>query len=313
MTDCIPGLVSVIVPVYNREHLVGKTIDSILAQSYPAVEIVAINDGSTDGSLSILTAYSQRHAGKITVIDQANGGQVRARNCGIRRSRGEYIAFLDSDDTWAREKLTLQIPLFRDNVGLVYSGINEVDAQGAVVRKVLPEPGMRGEIYRHLLVRNRMTGGTVVVTRKALDEAGHFDESFRAAENWDLWIRIARRFAADFVDQPLLNYLKHGGNMSQDGERMAAANWAMLQKHIPSVPSEEQLTKSYLEAYAHYYYQLGVHCFGQGSYGEARQMFRRCWKYVPSYKDSVLRTVRTFAGKEVNQLMSRLKRVLTGD
>ena len=308
LTQYVPGLVSVIVPVYNRERLVAKTVDSILCQSYPDVEIVAVNDGSTDGSLSVLTGYAQSRQGKIKVIDQVNSGQVKARNCGIRASRGEFIGFLDSDDTWEKEKLSLQIPLFKGNVGLVYSGINEVDADGNVTRTVYPEPGLRGDIYGRLLVRNRMTGGSVVVSRRALDEVGLFDESFRAAENWDLWIRISRCFTVDFIDQPLVNYLKHHGNMSQDGGRMAEATWSILQKHLPGFPEEEQLRSSYLKAYSDYYYRLGVQCFGEGDYRKARHMFRSCWKYIPGYKDSVLRTIRTLVGKDINGWISRLKR-----
>lgn len=307
MAEYTRGLVSVIVPVYNREHMVGKTLDSILHQSYEPVEIVAVNDGSIDGSLLVLSGYAQRYPGKIIVIDQSNAGQVRARNKGISASRGEYIAFLDSDDTWEREKLSQQIPLFKGNVGLVYSGINEVDPDGRITSTVLPDPGMRGDIYRHLLVRNRMVGGSVVVTRKALDEVGLFDESFRAAENWDLWIRISRRFETDFVDKPLVNYLIHPGNMSQDNGRMAEGGWAILKKHLPTLPEEESLRNSYLEAYANHYYGLGAQHFAKYEYREARKMFFKCWEYVPNYRDSVVRVCRTLMGKEINTFLSKIK------
>lgn len=309
MAEYIPGLVSVIVPVYNREHMIGKTLDSILCQSYPHIEIIAVNDGSTDGSLSVLMAYAQSHPENVVVINQSNTGQVRARNRGIVESRGEYIAFLDSDDTWEIEKLSLQMPLFRGNVGLVYSGINEVAPDGRIIRVVLPEPDMQGNIYQHLLIRNRMTGGSVVVTRKALDAVGLFDESFRAAENWDLWIRISRRFEADFVNNPLVNYLKHQGNMSQDSRRMADGAWSILQKHLPVLPNEKNLRNSYREAYANYYYGLGVQCFGERNYSEARKMFLCCWKYIPNYQDTFLRTIRTLLGKKINIILSDLKKM----
>ena len=312
MTDSISGLVSVIVPVYNRERLVGKTLESILGQTYTDVEIVAVNDGSTDGSLAVLMEHAGRNRGRITVIDQPNAGQVKAKNRGISAARGRYIAFLDSDDTWEKEKLSLQMPLFRGNVGLVYCGINEIDGQGHVTRTVPPEPGVRGDVYRHLLIKNRMTGGAVVVTRESLDEVGLFDESLRAAENWDLWIRISRRFMVDFVDRPLVNYLKHQGNMSNDGGRMAEATLSLLQKHLPVLPPEEPLRSSYMQAYAEYCYTMGVQYFGTGDYREARKMFRNCWKYIPNYKDSVARTIRTLAGRRVNDALSRLKKIARG-
>lgn len=291
-------------PTYNREHIVGKTIDSILDQSYPNFEIIVVNDGSTDGTSLVLQEYVKRYPGKVVVIHQNNAGQVRARNRGIAESAGEFVAFLDSDDTWEKEKLSLQIPLFRGNVGLVYSGINEVDSEGRITRTVLPETDMRGDIYPHLLVKNRMTGGSVVVTRKALNEAGLFDESFRAAENWDLWIRISRNFDVDFVSKPLVNYMRHSGNMSVDGRRMGEGAWSILQKHLPSMPRQKHLVRSYREAYANYYYQLGVEYFGQRRYTDARENFLRCWKYRPNYQDSLLRLIRTLMGVRLNGLLS---------
>ena len=307
MAECTPGLVSVIVPVYNRENMVGKTLDSILCQTYPNIEIVAVNDGSSDGSLAVLSEYAQRHPGKIVVIDQSNTGQVRARNNGIAASRGEFIAFLDSDDTWEEDKLSLQIPLFTGNVGLVYSGIYEVDSVGRKTGTVLPESPVRGDIYRYLLVKNRMTGGSVVVTRKVLDKVGWFDECFRAAENWDLWIRISKEYEVDYVAKPLVNYLKHAGNMSHDIARMEHGSWSILQKHLPVMPDEADLKESYLEAYANYYYGIGVQYFGMYKYREARKMFLQCWQYIPNYHDSLVRVCRTLLGAKVNMFLSLVK------
>lgn len=307
MFEITSGLVSVIVPVFNREQLVAKTLDSILWQSYPYVEIIAVNDGSTDGSLAVLSEYAQRYPDKLVILDQSNAGQVRSRNNGITASRGEYIAFLDSDDTWAQDKLSLQIPLFQGNVGLVYSGINEIDAEGRITATVLPEPAMRGDIYRHLLVKNRMTGGAVVVTRKALNAVGCFDESFLAAENWDLWIRISKEFEVEYVNKPLVNYLKHAGNMSQDSPRMVQGAWNILQKHLPCVPADKSLKKCYLEAYANYYYGLGVRHFGAFKYKESREMFFQCWKFMPCYRDSLLRFLRTLCGRGINRRIHKLK------
>ena len=307
MSEYTSSLVSVIVPVYNREQMVRKTLDSILCQSYSHLEIVAVNDGSSDGSLSVLCEYERNFPGKILVIDQPNAGQVRARNNGISAAHGAYIAFLDSDDTWEPEKLSLQMPLFKGNVALVYCGINEVDSDGMTTSTVHPEPGMRGDIYRQLLIRNRMTGGSVVVARRAIDAVGCFDESFRAAENWDLWIRIAKEYGVDYVDKPLVNYLKHSGNMSQDNNRMSDGSWAILQKHLPALPKDQKLVGSYKEAYAFYYYGLGVHYFGKKDYGRTREMFFKCWKFIPNYRDSLIRVFRSYLGVRINHFLSYIK------
>ena len=131
VAEFIPRLVSVIFPVYKREHLIAETLDSILAQTYREFEIVAINDGSKDGSALILNRYAAQHPGVFRIIDQENTGQVVARNNGIKQARGEYIAFPDSDDRWVPEKLEEQVPLFDQlDVGLVYSGITKIDELG---------------------------------------------------------------------------------------------------------------------------------------------------------------------------------------
>jgi glycosyltransferase involved in cell wall biosynthesis len=234
-----------------------------------------------------------------------------ARNTGIRASSGEYVAFLDSDDTWLPAKLARQVPLFRDKVGLVYCAICEVDDNGALIRTVPCEQGMRGRIYERLLVRNRMTGGSVVVTRRALETAGLFDETLRAAENWDLWIRISKEFDVDFVDEPLVNYLKHESNMSRDVTRMQEATWTLLQKHLPQpLEPSHPLYSSYQEAYANFFYNCGVASFGIQRYSDARKEFMECWRYLPHYRDSKLRYFRTYLGRLGNGLLSMVAKTV---
>lgn len=302
---------SVIVPVYNREHIVPRALDSILAQTYEPLEIIAIDDGSTDGSRRVLEDYSHRYPGVVRVVGQSNAGPAVARNTGLRRARGEYIAFLDSDDIWVQNKLELQVPLLVGNVGLVYSGIEEIDALGRSLGTVRCEADMRGDIYRHLLVRNRMTGGTVLTSREVLDRVGMFDENLRAAENWDLWIRISREFEIDFVDLPLTRYLKHTQSLSFDSPRMREAATAVLRKHFPDPPVPgSALRESYDAAYAYFYYRWGVQLFGKGEYSGCRDLFRRCWQHIPGYRDSRVRYLRSLLGKRINLSLSKLRTLL---
>lgn len=304
------GLVSVIVPVYNRENHVANALKSILKQTYSNLEIIVINDGSTDGTLSVIEKFERNNHGVINIIDQNNSGQAVARNKGIKKARGRYVAFLDSDDTWHPEKLQMQIPLFRDNVGLVYSGINEVDSNGKIIRTVLPEVNMRGSIYYKLLVRNRMTGGSVVLLRSALEKVGLFDPNLKAAENWDLWIRIAREFAVDFVNLPLMNYLRHDGNMSANSMLMGRSTDELLKKHFPVKPETGDLLNAYNMAYANYYYSNGVKLFSNEDYLNARRLFIKSWKLVPNYRDTLQRLIRCFIGKRGNSFLSRFRTLL---
>lgn len=309
MMDTVSGLVSVIVPVYNRESLVQITIESILAQTYLNIEIVLVDDGSTDNSGKVLDEYAARFPDKIKVIHQQNTGQVIARNNGIEVSTGEYIAFLDSDDTWLPQKLEKQIPLFVDDVGLVYSGIYEVDDNGNILKTVLPEKNMRGNIYYRLLVKNAMTGGTVVVKRNVLDDVGLFDQQLQAAENWDLWIRISQQYTVDYVSEPLVRYLKHEGNMSADSSFMTSATKDIYRKHIPDNSDDPRLKNARVQAYAYLHYCAGVFAFGKKDYNLARREFLTCWFYVPLYKDSLLRFLRSFLGGRGNEVLSKLRRL----
>lgn len=308
--DFVPGLVSVIVPVYNREHLISETLDSILEQTYRPIEIVVINDGSTDCSIDILNQYASRNPGIFNIIDQHNTGQVAARNNGIRTARGEFIAFLDSDDKWHPLKLEKQIPMFSTpNVALVYSGLEKIDESGRPFQTELCDPSRTDELYMHLLVSNQMTGGTVVVTRAVLNEVGLFDESFKAAENWDLWLRVCRDHRAKLVNEPLVQYRVHGQNMSKDRMLMIQAKEAIISKHCSYKARNEEEAKFQNLAYADIDYCRGVHYFSNGQYQQAKPFFKNTIKRHALYKDSLVRLIRCYLGSG-NRLLSNLKKKL---
>ena len=132
MSARVKGQVSVIVPTFNREKLVVETVDSILAQTYDNLQVVVVDDGSQDGTQAVLEGLRTKDA-RVTVVSQANAGQVRARNNGLQHATGEFVAFLDSDDTWHTTKLEKQIPLFVEQVGMVFCGINEIDDSGVCI------------------------------------------------------------------------------------------------------------------------------------------------------------------------------------
>lgn len=307
------SLVSVIVPVYNRAGYVCEAIESILNQSYREVEVVLINDGSTDDTIDVLMRYQNTHPTRVIVIDQKNSGQVVARNNGIKKASGKYIAFLDSDDTWAENKLELQMPLFSEkDVGLVYSGIYNIDENGKLIDEELCDSALVDDIYYHLLIRNRMTGGTVVVSREALDKVGLFDEAFSAAENWDLWLRISKHFKARLVNQPLVYYRKHPGNMSKDFNLMISAKEAILNKHTNPNESDSKALAAFVEAQADLAYVKGVYHFSNTEYSLARGYFKEALSLVPDYKDAKIRLARTLLGRPGNKLLSKVKGIING-
>lgn len=249
MTDTVPA-VAIIIPCYNAQGTLAPTLDSALAQSFRDFVIVAVNDGSQDDTLAILEQYAKRHPDKIQVISQPNRGQTVAKNVGIANSRGEFIAFLDSDDLWAPDKLEKQLTLMaaRPDTGLCYTAARQIDVQGAVVGTIGVSASHRGRCVNELILRNNIVASSVLARRAAIERAGLFDEHLRACENWDLWIRIARDYAVEFIDEPLTSYRVHPNNMSKNFERMFQARMYVIDKHLPQGDEDPELRERRREA-----------------------------------------------------------------
>lgn len=302
-----PDLVSVIVPVYNRAHLVTETVASILGQTYQNIEIILINDGSTDDSLKVVQALQQESPDVIRIIDQENQGQTVARNQGIKHARGKYVAFLDSDDLWVSGKLEWQIPLFDEGVGLVYGGVEFINEHGETTGFDSCDSAIQGKIYPHLLVKNRMTGGSVVVLREALDMVGMFDPEFRAAENWDLWLRICKEYEARLVDKPVVKYRLHPNNMSKDVMLMQDAKQQIMAKHCNKNSADKLVAQYSKLAEADLFYKLGVYNFSREQYGEAIRNFARVITISPLYEDTPVRLLRSLLGSRGNRILRKFK------
>jgi len=199
--------VSVIVPTYNRVHLLPRALDSVLAQTFEGFEALIVDDGSTDGTAELVKDYAERDPRVRYLRQPQNAGVSAARNRGLRESRGEFIAFLDSDDEWFPEKLARQVQRFRelpDRVGLLYGGVENLGPDGG--REVYT-PTHRGDLYRTLLERNVIHGTSgVMLRRTAAERAGFFDEGIPAIEDHDYWLRVVRHFDVDFIPEPLIRY-----------------------------------------------------------------------------------------------------------
>lgn len=194
--------VSVVICVYKGERFLRAALESVLAQTYPAVEIVVVNDGSPDRSDDVCKPFLDR----IVHLEQGNQGLARARNRGIRESSGEYIALIDQDDLWAPDKLEKQMALFESNPspGLVYSDYDQIDSDGRIVRRRTEEGRMRrGMVLPDLYEHNFISTVSSVFSRRALDRVGVFNERLHFSLDWDLWLRIAAEFPVDYVDESL--------------------------------------------------------------------------------------------------------------
>ena len=208
-------LVSVVIPNYNCSAFLPAALESVFAQTYPNVEVLVVDDGSTDDSQQVL----ERYADRARVLRQPNGGVSAARNHGIRESRGELVAFLDADDLWDRTKLAKQVPLFANPaVGLVYCAVEYVDEAGKSLGT--NRTGRRGRVLRSIaLLEGTIVlagGSTAVVRRECFDRAGLFDPELSTAADWDMWRRIACHYEIDVVREPLMQYRLRPSSMHRN-------------------------------------------------------------------------------------------------
>ena len=198
-------LVSVIIPTFNAARYITCAVDSALAQTYSPIEVIVVDDGSTDNTAQVLDPYKSSN---VRYIFQRNSGSVGAvRNRGIREARGEFLAFLDADDLWLPEKLEQQIPVLLSNpkVGLVHSNFDYLDEEtGRMFAITRPRHKLVGRCYTRLFFRNTIFASSVVLRRECLDDVGIFDEEIPSGvEDYDLWLRVARQYEFAYVSRRL--------------------------------------------------------------------------------------------------------------
>jgi len=203
-------LVTVVIPTYNRSHVLERALQSVLVQTLKDFELIVVDDGSTDYTGELLSGYEN----KLKVFSQENRGVSAARNLGILHSQGELIAFLDSDDEWLPTKLERQIALFDPTKSCFVCHTDETwlkDGREVPQKKIHRKQG--GLFFERALERCLISPSAVVMSRALLDRVGWFDECLPAAEDYDLWLRVTAFHEVDFVPKPLV--IKHGGGHDQ--------------------------------------------------------------------------------------------------
>ena len=202
--------VSVIIPTYNRAWVIKEAIDSVLTQDYTEFELIVVDDGSTDQTFDVLESYRN----DIKVLSQKNKGVSAARNRGIAEASGNFIAFLDSDDLWLSQKLSVQIDFFNQTPDALICQTEEVWIRNGL--RVNPKKRHKkpsGMIFKPSLRLCLVSPSAVMIRRHLLDRVGRFDETLPACEDYDLWLRISCRFPIYLIDTPLI--IKRGGHDDQ--------------------------------------------------------------------------------------------------
>ncbi|ANU22557.1 glycosyltransferase family 2 protein [Planococcus donghaensis] len=217
--------VSVIIPTFNRSELLKKALKSLEKQSHQNLEIIIIDDFSTDDTADVVAEMTDDRI--IYLKHEVNKGGSEARNTGLKRATGNFIGFLDSDDQWLPDKIEKQLEKFSEDsdVGVVYTGVQVVNENKQPTRKIVPE--YRGDILSKLLEFNYIdTTSSVLVRKEVLDQVKGFDASLPSCQDWDLYIRLAQVTKFDFVKESLVLFYHHSG------ERITTNKTSVLNGHL---------------------------------------------------------------------------------
>lgn len=238
--------VSVILPTYQRAHLVGRALQSVLAQSYPDLEVIVVDDGSSDGTRDVIARFTDP---RVHYIFQENRGLAGARNTGVRAARGVYIAFLDDDDEYLPDKLAQQVPVLdaHPECGVVYSDVYLCDAAGKRLRLVADALGRgsppTGMVLEALVYGNFLVSNAPLLRRECFSQAGLFDERLRMFEDWDFWLRLACEALFFYQPGAVARYHIHAVMMSRNRERMWGGALAVRRK-IQAMPQFATLSRA---------------------------------------------------------------------
>ena len=279
-------LVSVIVPAFNAANTIGDTLRSISQQTYAALEIIVVDDGSTDATAEI----ARRHGDpRLRIVAKANGGVASARNAGICSSKGAFVAFIDADDLWHPTKIAKQLRVLLaggDDMALVYAPFRLIDGQG----RVLASPhkyGVNGwVIHRHFHSNLVGNGSALLVRRSVLEEFGGFDswlvkQGAEGCEDLLLQLRIAARYRFGEVSEYLVGYRRLPDNMSSNTDQMIRSGTLAVTRalsecrHIPGLSADAMLQR--------YEWQRLRTCFRDGRLREGLLSFARQMSTRPSF------------------------------
>ena len=282
-------LVSVIIPVYNGEKTIRETINSVLAQTFGDLEVIAIDDGSTDGTVEAISSIADD---RVSVFSYPNAGQAASRNRGISRASGEFIAFLDADDLWTPQKLEAQLQALKENpdAAVAYSWSDCIDEDGNYLRPA-SHVTLNGNVLEALFLVNFIDNGSNPLIRKtALEAVGVFDETMPPTEDWDLWLRLAERYPFVCVSQPHILYRQSTSSQSANLRRLEAACCRCIDRAIDRVPQKLRSLEKRSRANT-YKYLAYKSLAGDLSRKNLREATRLPWKLIENEPSFVRRRV----------------------
>lgn len=250
-------MVSVVIPTYNRAHLIEEALDSVFAQTFKDYEVILVDDGSTDGTEALV---KRRYDGKVKMIRQENQGISGARNTGIANASGKYVAFLDSDDKWLPEKLAQQTAYMEAHpeIGLLSTKLARYDLGDKQEVEICPSefPKSFSELLNG---RNHVPTTTTMIRRECFAKAGVFDRTLPVAEDWDLWLRISEHYGMACLDDVLAEHRDHAQKTTQNLAKTYEGYWRFFSKTAERYADQIKDLPEYKRRAQAYRYLLGVH------------------------------------------------------
>ena len=284
VTDSAPPAVSIVLPTYNRLTYLREAVASVRTQSVASWELIVVDDGSTDGTREWVAAIGD---GRIRLLTTDHCGfPSRLRNRGIASARAEWIAFIDSDDCWAADKLQRQLDLHSAHPQLRWSctAFEFIDADGAAIPAAPFTPWPVSRLVRALLLNEATVAlPSVMIARSLLRELHGFDEDFQFVEDYELWFRACRRADCGIVDHPLLKIRRHTGSSSRGRSAEIDTCWLQILSRFEktAVSAEERRLCRRLEAFHAVW--LARELAARQEWSKSRRAFGRALRLRPTY------------------------------
>lgn len=274
--------ISVVIPAYNAERTVLETVESVQKQTFSNLEIIVIDDGSTDRTLELVHGITDK---RLKIFSYDNGGVATARNRGISHAAGEFIAFLDADDLWTPDKLELQLAALLQNpeAGVAYSWTYFfIDGQ-----EETPSPGKQfffeGNVYPQLLVENFLANGSnPLIRKKVIEFVGEFDSTFSQCADWDFYLRLAAHSSFTVVPKHQVLYRQSFGSMTSQISKIDGIEkqvLTMLDKAYRMAPPEYQYLKNQSLAWV-YEYCTQQYLQYSTDFSGVNQAAQKLWKAI---------------------------------
>lgn len=243
MNEIVP-IVSIIIPTYNRANLIGKSIDSVLNQTFKDFEVIIVDDGSTDDTKNVVESFNDIRI--IYIRNKKNKGACFARNIGIKIAKGEFIAFQDSDDEWLPKKLEKQINVFKTlpQENIVYTGFWKIKDDKKTYIPLNRVKQKEGNIYKELLKGNFISTQTLLVRKKCFEKSGIFDENLPRFQDWELVLRLSKYYNFKFIDKPLVLCYFTAKSISTDSDALLKAFKTIEEKYFKNL-NNKLLAKHY--------------------------------------------------------------------